>query len=51
MKVPELNNGYVRFGSIAEVHGHSSAAKMTSVFPYGLMPWPKHFYPKTFGRS
>jgi len=30
-------------GSIADVHGRSLAAKMATVFPDGLMPWPKHF--------
>jgi hypothetical protein len=39
----------VGFGSIAEVHGGRSTAKITAVFTDRLMPWPKHFFPKTFG--
>lgn len=40
----------VRFGSKTNVHGRGSATKLAAVFPDGLMPWPKHFSPKTFGR-
>ena len=30
--------------------GCSPGANMTAVFADGLMLWPKHFSPKTFGR-
>lgn len=41
---------HVRFGSTADVHSRALAAKMAAVFPNGLIPWPEHFFPKTFGR-
>lgn len=46
----EISKGSVCFGSIADVHSRASAAKMAAVFSDGLLPWPKHFSPKTFGR-
>ena len=36
---------------IADLHGLSPSIKIAAVFADGVMPWPKHFFPKTFGRS
>ena len=36
-------------GAEADAHGRSPGHKMTAVFTVGLMPWPKHFSPTTFG--
>lgn len=41
---------YVYFGAEADARGCSPGHKMTAVFTVGLMPWPKHFFPTTFGR-
>lgn len=38
------------FGAVADVRGLSAGIKIAAVFAAGLMPWPKHFSLKIFGR-
>ena len=51
MKTLPFRSVTVCFGAIADLNRRSSAAKNAAVFPYGLIPWPKYFCPKTSGRS